>query len=249
MTKSLAPTNNPAGRLNLLLSKLSSGDLHQPAFEVICTALNIEPRDRITAYKVWTNILLLVTETEDAIQVLPSPKQLIYSRSLTELRQYLSISNWDMQWMSVGGPLCTPECSLLSSIELCAWDLADPDEIEPEKLAEIRKSIEDLLMNISSSEISPEIRIFLIEKLREIQRAIDDYSFYGSSGLQKTLELVLGGAHFQDQSVQDQTNPTVRKFWEVVKNLSTLLSLATNIEKITPAIHTVLTSEHQNFLP
>jgi hypothetical protein len=241
MTTSTTPTDNPAGRLHRLLSKMAAADHNASSFDVMCTALNIEPRDWINFYRVWTKVLVLIDETESAIQVLPPRKQEIHAGFLGELRQHLSIANWSEQWSRTGGPLCDPECSLLRSIELCSWDLArNGNEIESQKLMELRQAIDELLREISSAQLSEEIRVFLISKLREIQRAIDDYIFYGSEGLRKALESILGAASLV-QDVRDDTNPSIKKFWEMIKNVSSLLSLVSSAQRLAPEFVHLLT--------
>jgi hypothetical protein len=237
MTELTSAADNPAGRLYALLLKFSQGDLNGQVFDVACTALSVEPRDWVNLYKVWAKFLVLIDETELAVQILHPRKQKIYSDFLAEVRQYLSIQQWSVAWSSVCGPLSNPESSLLKTIELCSFDLAGHESvISAQQLSELRKSVSELLEEILSAQISPELRMFLIEKLREIQRAIDDYAFYGSAGLRKALESILGATYFQDEAVKEdtKTNPYAAKFWEIVKNAGVLLSLASNLEKLAP---------------
>jgi hypothetical protein len=194
-------------------------------------------------YRAWAKLLTLIDSTEFAVQALPPRKQEIYIKALSELRRHLAIPTWSTRWLDVCGSLCDPQWTIAESIELCSFDLTGQETlIEGLQLEQLRKTVEDLLKEISSAQLPSELRVFLLEKLREIQKAIDDYSFYGSAGLRKTLESIIGAAYFQDDAIKTEatTNPIAIKFWEIVKNTGALLSLVTNLEKLAPVAQHLL---------
>jgi hypothetical protein len=240
MSQSPTTIDNSAGRLHALLCQLSKVDPLQPTSSSIFQALNVE--DWPSFYKLLAKILILIEETEFNIQSLEPRKQDIYIKFLAEIRAHLSICDWNQQWANIAIPFHNSESSLMCSLELCAFDLERKDNsIDDQNLAQLRKSVEDLLHDISlSTEVSPELKLFLLEKLREVRRAIDDYVFYGSQGLRKTLESILGASSLQGDEIKDLQNSTIKKFWDIIKNMSTILSVVNNLEKIAPNIQDAL---------
>jgi hypothetical protein len=244
MSQSSTPIDNPARRLHVLLSQLSKADRSQSAFFSLPQALNIE--DWPSFYKLLGKILMLIEETEFKILSLDPRIQDAYSKTLAEIREHLSIIDWNQPWGNMAIPFHdSQKSSLLRNLEICAFALEGKDKlIDSQDLAQLRKSVEDLLQDIlSSTELSPELKFLLLEKLREIQRAIDNYTFFGSEGLRKTIESVIGAASIfgaesisQDQEIRDEENPLIKKFWEITRNTVSILSLINNIEKITPVI-------------
>jgi hypothetical protein len=243
MSQSDTPTDNPAGRLHALLAQLSQVDQGQgqPAASVFFQAMNVT--DWPDFYRVLAKILTLIEETEFKIQSLGPRKEGIYRKSLVEIRAHLCVTDWCQAWANIAIPFHDPESSLLNSLALCALDLAGKDNlIDSHDLDNLRKSVDDLIQDIlSAEELPPELKFFLLEKLREIQRAIDNYTFFGSEGLRKTIESIFGATYIsQDQEIRDGKSPMIKQFWEIIKNASTLLSLISNFEKITPVIQNVV---------
>jgi hypothetical protein len=170
MSQSSTPIDNPAGRLHVLLSQLSKADPSQSASSGLLQALNVE--DWPSFYKLLGKILTLIEETEFKIQSLDPRVQDAHSRTLADIRENLSITNWDQAWANMAIPFHDSQSSLLRNLQFCAFALEGKDNlIDSQDLAQLRKSVEDLLQDILlSTELSSELKFFLLEKLREIQR-------------------------------------------------------------------------------
>lgn len=138
---------------------------------------------------------------------------------------------------------CLDDATLLG-VEHCASQLAreDPDpEIKPADLADISKSVEELLTGVRDSETDPAVRLFILKHLYMIRRAIDEYQLFGAKPLATALgEAIAATITEPVKSLQTKSSPQGVKFWDFIKRISAVLTVTEGTAKLAERLSKLL---------
>jgi hypothetical protein len=137
------------------------------------------------------------------------------------------------QWPIVINKI-TPE--LLSSLKFCSHicfkDIAEktiPDS-EVSKLVEDTKA---LIAEVRDSKINPELKSAILGWLNKMLDSLINYRLFGNSEVSESFSQTVGGLSIHQKLIIDEPEKdTLKKFWDYMKNINTLISLGMNGKKL-----------------
>jgi hypothetical protein len=190
--------NNPAGRLLDLLNQ-ANGVRLESVRQVWCAVFGIDTNDTPSLLRRLATLRELPEQAAAAVRSLPNEdhEHLLTWRSRVEGVLHGATSHVDGNWRAAARAL---DEVAMYSLDSCARKLARvrPEAVLPEgTVAELHRSIRDLLAAILKADLEPQVRDFLLEQLRAADEALQEYRIRGVRGLREALDRMAGRAWSQ----------------------------------------------------
>lgn len=235
------PFNNPAGRLLRIFQDFShatTGDI--PRLAVILGIA--DPRGNADSI----DVLMAVTDLHREFATLKSElrlqpdferKSVAYANVNTGIHKTLDSLTIDFPGNSYK---ILVEHATLVALELITADLPLEEEgpvDEIENLYIKLKELQDIVVSVPQEEMSPSIRIWLLDLIRLMRDGLDRYKIRGPRGLRTQLQAMLGDLMLNYDTFDKAKKQTPSKFWARFNALlDTLLKLSTIHEKYKNAL-------------
>ena len=225
-------TDNPAGRLHALLQELQS----QP-----------DP-NRVTAVTAWSNVLgvqaqrsevfpryvavvSLIDRIEELVAALDYEDTAHFVSEMPQLRGVLTdLSLLGQPVAQTTGailPQAMVQLQMTSQILSQRWG-EPPVTADDSQLDEIRDEISQLLKEVEdASDVEAELKLFLVEHLREMAYAVSNVKILGNEGLRRAVNTSLGDAIVGATNQETGTSRSLaERFWKLAGRLATVGTLA-----------------------
>lgn len=225
MKQSKLPYNS-ANRFLAILNKAHLiGKEHPelPVREVFASAMQTK-RTPTAFYSAWSKLFYLIEQLKKDILQLPEVKSVIYIKAIQEIIKTISLVDLSRNWEGIDElnfTLNNPDWTGFHLLELCAIELGNKEmEITAEKLKNFQMKIETLFQEVHNSEMDLSVKFFLEEHLNEIKEKVENYHFYGSEGIKKSVQESLGALLFKNAEfaqIQESEQKLLQHFLKLLK--------------------------------
>jgi hypothetical protein len=182
--------SNALRRLELILDKaISDGDKNQQSGPIILKAmkLNEQPQNILDFYE------LLNKAEEEGGKLKNIPRITRYLQTLAELREVFIVNHvWGTIWSTFASHI--ESRNVLTTLDALAnyFHSQNPSILlEQDFLDKLNSEFESLLQEILTSDLSKELKRFLIVRLEDILQAIRRYHIDGIEGLEKATKSLM----------------------------------------------------------
>ena len=235
-------TDNPAGRLHALLTAAKKHDTNQNGLfiwgqvfgyrvDFSKEALSAEVEIEVTQKILQTR--QLVEEAEAAIRAIEGPNQEIFLRPFPRIREAFRINI--IGKASYRGLLNHISEGDMTVLEICSGELSRlhaEDVIEQGQLEQLLEDINALFDQIQQSSLPDILRIFLLDLLESMRRAIQEYRIRGARRLKEELEKIVGALVVNGSEIEKAKDAEeVSRFAQV---FSAFVAMVTFANKATP---------------
>lgn len=220
--------DNPVGRLYILLSEIATipdnnNTKNTRMREIWAKTFKIDKSNTEELFSAYIEMLKLLKTAREKISRLPNVDPELHIKPFENLEKAFSSFGFEHQLHQFRRYL---DSGTMTSLKFCAHSLAqiyDEPEVDEEHLDKLRSKVEKLINEIlDSNDIEYELRVFLVERLEEIKRALLYYRINGTKGLRKALESTIGAMYlFNNSNIQeeDEKNSALKGFMGKMKDV------------------------------
>jgi hypothetical protein len=166
----------------------------------------------------------------------------------------LCIVPFNGQWQLVKNQINLPTLHLVDSCgELLIASGRGLNNSSPEKISDILDSVQALMSEINTSDISNDIKIVLVQKLKKIECALNHCQVFGTIDLKQATEQSLGETLiiadvFSQSNTSDKGKTIIKEYLDILVKCGSVYSLG---EKILPSLNYAAHSliNHIHLLP
>jgi hypothetical protein len=194
--------------LDEAVSKKSGNDLAGGALLDVMK-LKREPRNIVDVYELFNRA------EEEARKIKNIPKIYRQIKTFEELYEYFLTNHlWSGAWANFAAHI--QNLKALDAIDTLAHHYQNQNpsiDLEKDCLDKLNDEFRELLNDVTNSDLSKDLKIFLAEQLEDILRALCRYHIDGIKGLQKVSKSFIGEVVISENKfdLRDKNNPTYRK--------------------------------------
>lgn len=228
-------SNNPAGRLYQILSEVTKQrNDHESMQTVWARIFGLEESNAEEIFRAYVELLRLLKTAREAVEQLPDIDPNLYVKPFERLERAFTVSSITTNLGSFKRHLTE---GTMTALQFCAHALgkvSDEPEVSQATLRKLREQVEALISEVLSTELQYEIRVFLVERLEEIRRAIIYYRINGTRGLRKALETTIGASYllvhsgrsieFEDEKKRESWKRIGKAFANVVMEIAKIVA-------------------------
>lgn len=240
---------SPARRLHRTLSLALEKETNWSAAQVFCTVFGADHSTRADTYEIFAELYRLVEQARRHVQANPDLNQDLYRGPIEDVFRVLNSVQVDLPWQEFANQLSG---AVMRSLEFCAEkmdELTDEAEISFDALAELKKSVEELIDELVASTMDISLRDALLLRLEEIRTVLQRYLLYGVDGLNQATENAIGTAVIKNPSTKSspETKGNFDRFVSYCKKVGEVTSAAKKLyDLIEPAIQKYLLGTSSN---
>jgi hypothetical protein len=205
--------SNALRRLELILDEaISDGNKNQQSGPIILKAmkLNEQPQNILDFYE------LLNKAEEEGGKLKNIPKITRYLQTLAELREVFVVNHvWGTIWSTFASHIESRNVLITLDALSNYFHSQNPSILlEQDFLDKLNSEFESLLQEILTSDLSKELKRFLVVRLEDILQAIRRYHIDGIEGLEKATKSLVSDLVMTEHGLkqEDKKNP---KYWRV----------------------------------
>jgi hypothetical protein len=217
--------SNALRRLEVVLSEaVENGDGAQPAGSILLKAmdLSIDPNNIVNFYE------LLNKARQEAGKIKDVPKISRYINPLEDLSKLFVVHHlWNINWATFANPIESGNVlSVLNSLADYYHNQNPVKFLEEEYLVELSSNFQSFLNEILDSDLSKELKIFLIKRIEDILIAIRRYRIDGAEGIEIAAKLLLSDLFIAGPTLneKDKKNPIYNRVIAFVLKVSLVCS-------------------------
>lgn len=235
--------DNPARRLLHILQKLNTIPSHESTKNGWYRLLEISNKnDEATLFKQLGKLMTLPNIILEDIKKFHPKHENVCQKSMLVVSNALYNQNMSGQWQSFTQFIKPDTIDYLELISTLLDYEYKMDLINDEKLSNIRKSVDALIKEVSSSTLDVEFKKIIMKYLKKIIDSIDEYNIMGVEPIIESIEITAGHAILNKEFGQklNETNLS-DKFRSIFEDLITLVNSGNSLFQ--------LGSNIINFLP
>lgn len=220
----MSHTDNPAGRLLLVLQKSQKIDNEKKTNQAFAEIFDVDPKDRSEILHKLGLVNQLPYKIRKQVLSLEINHNL-FLKNLNKVEAAFSNINFAANWKrfkdSIDGEtlLSLEHCSEVLSNELEEKDL-DENDIES-----LKDKVNEFKDELSNYQIDPVLSRLIFEKLNDIERAIFDYRLSGTVLIQKEVDAAITNALMR-VDLLEKDKETSKKWIDFLHNLSVTIHLS-----------------------
>lgn len=221
---------------NILSEAINSGNKEQASGPILLKAMNLEekPHNLTNFYDVLTRA------RNEAQSIRNKPNLDRYLKIIEELHGLFIVHHlWNTQWNTFS--MHIESANILTALDALAdnFDRQNPSvDLGRDSIEKIAHDFTDLLREVSESDLSQQLKNFLIEQLEIILTTIHQYDMNGSKDIERASKSFMSDLLIIEPSLtqKDKDNPIYKKV--IGRNIGLALSLTTYIFSVYPDIQT-----------
>lgn len=234
--------DNPARRLLLILKKIRTIPATENTKKAWFKLLNIEKNDEAILFNQLGKLMTIPTIVLEDVKKYHPKHEAVCKKSMLTINNALYNQNLSGQWQSFIQFIKEDTIDYLELISTLLDYEYKMNLIEEDKLSGIRKTVDELIQEISNSSLEPKFRIIIIKYLKKIIDSIDEYKIMGVEPIIEALEITAGHAILNKEFGQKLDESKLsEKFKNIFENLITLVNSGNSLFQ--------LGSNFSNFLP
>tara|TARA_Y100001968_G_scaffold331598_1_gene386788 strand:+ start:1456 stop:2232 length:777 start_codon:yes stop_codon:yes gene_type:complete len=217
---------NPAERLLRIINAGRKIKAQENCRKTWCSLLNVDEKDEALLLGRLGKTMALVREIAEELKALEGVNARSYLGWVPSVNSAFSRQNLNDTWQGFIKHIDDHTCNYLSNtadilaahIPRKAWNI--------DTLRGISRSVNEVVEEISESELPQNVKIYMTSKLREIQIAIDEYEITGSGPIIEKVEAAFGHVVLDPEfRAAAKSYPAAEKFWAVIGKLAVLATL------------------------
>ena len=236
--------NNPAAHLTALLKRLCNIPPTNPAREAFAGVLEVNAGDTPALLARIEEMVKLAVRAEEQVRATPKlnvDRYLNWKKEVYEAFAAISLVGNLAPFLQ---PLRVNGHQALERLQYCADGLErerGSKELQQQELNEIQKEINDLHSEIRQAELDDELKLYLMEQLRLMTEAINQYHLFGLELVQRTANEALGSLMLNPEARHRiSKTPLSEKFWRVVERFALVASGLADTMQIVETVRKVL---------
>lgn len=197
----------------------------------------------INAYYAYSDLLTLVNQTKQDLSTLANNS--LFLNTINQIENALALGPLSLE--SPAHQLIIKYDNLLAHLPFCADALSryktDDISISNEELSNLIKELELFEESIFLSDIPNELKEFIFEHTRDIQKAITQFKIKGPMGLKRAMESSLGAILVNKELVSNDENSksAAKRFFDLLGRINLLINLGKeSYPLLEPLFHHVL---------
>jgi len=218
-------TDNPAGRLFLILKKAQSINKQSKMRTAWAEILEVDPKNTAKLLKKIGKVNQLPSDIKSRVEAIDDEDHELYLRRLDKVEQALGSLNLNSRWDNF---LNIIDETTVSSVEFTSNLLSKKNgekglsEKQINELLEITKKFKKELID---SAIPEAIKKFILERLNSIEGAIHDYKISGIKPIEIEIERSVG-SFFMRRGIYNKEPKWGNRFLEFITKIATFVSFA-----------------------
>lgn len=231
-------SDNPAGRLSALLQRARQQNGHAKIRTVWADVLDVPDDDESLLLRRLAGLLELPEQVRAAVHDLPDLKEDLHLRPLPAIEAALGKLNLDAQWRESSAYLTD---DVMVGLEWLDHALSTHDDttIDHDAAEDIRGQVVDLIQDVLDADLDPHLKQFLLQHLRVLDHALQDYRVVGREAIRRAVEGALGGLMLLSVEGRPvEKSPVTERFWGVISRATTLVAFGNQavalMEKVAP---------------
>lgn len=226
--------SNSGRRLcNILEKAVEEGNKEAAIYTVIGSVLGVED---VSNKYFLTDFFVLMADVERVVTHLKKvPRQDKYIDAIREIQNiFFTYSIPGDKWVNVSNLIENRNLILL--LDACATFISQENpeiNLSENQLEEYLSKCEELLKEAMESDLSNDIKTFLVVRLEEICTAIRHYSIGGPERLRTVVEANIGGMILRSAGIspQDQEKPILKEIFGWLLSFGSILGLASDTQE------------------
>jgi hypothetical protein len=228
----MALDDNPAGRLYSLLRTFVDMRPNNMLTSQAWAALLGVP-GQPTLFERYALIVSLPDQIESQIRALGMRQYAGLISELPALKEQLAdITTWNLPLPDTQARVSVSALTQLHAVSdvLSSNKLTSEPDVSEETLQGIRNDVESLLTDIGqATDVGNDLRLFLLDHLHAILRAVDSFRVGGSVELRRVIDETVGAQWVQAPSPStDDEKAFSARFWEAVKRAAAIVALVSS---------------------
>lgn len=218
-------TNNPAGRLFLILQKAQKIDDRKKVKEAWAEIFDLDPKNTAEILRKLGEVNKLPATIREDVTSQEDENHQLHLKKLGVVERALSNINFNSSWQGIKKQL--DEATILS-IEHCSDMLSkysNEKVLEEDDLEVLRNKVQEFKNDLSGYEIDHQLSSLIFDKVNDIERAIFDYELKGTASIQKEVESAFG-SYFMQIEVMQKDEKVAVKFFEFLSHISALIHVS-----------------------
>jgi hypothetical protein len=225
--------SNSGRRLcNILEKAVEEGNKEAIIYTVIGSALGVED---VSNKYFLTDFFVLMADVERVVTLLKKvPRQDKYIDAIREIQNiFFTYSLPGDKWANISNLIESRNLILL--LDACATFISQENpevSLSENQLEEYLSRCEELLKETMESDLSDDIKTFLVVRLEEVCTAIRHYSIGGPERLRILVEANIGGMILRSAAIstQDKEKPILKTIFGWLLTFGSLLGLASDMQ-------------------
>jgi hypothetical protein len=217
---------NPAAKLHTLLDSAKKKGNQNFRF-TWANVFDIEQNDTSALLEKYNSLLNLYFSTKKIItenERLNNEKNIKYINLIGQALGLINFNNNTSQFISILTPEVMTALYYLSENISFIYDLPD-SLISDDQLKEILEEVEELIFNITDSNLPPDVKQILVNNLYNIKESLHSYFITGIDGVRESLERSIGSTVMNNQVIAPEVeNENVKGFFNVMLKINEIVS-------------------------
>ncbi|SBS32077.1 hypothetical protein MAQ5080_02159 [Marinomonas aquimarina] len=222
--------NNPALRLHDILEKGMKHDPRQKTKDVWKSILEVE--DDFHLFGKISAVQLLVTEIVCSFERYDPVNYKRYCSWLPQLETAFNQQNLNGDWNTFKSFINQNTLDGISTSALAMSHFSNSKKVSEENLLSLRKHTNCLIEELKSSDLESDIRLFILDHLYSILRALDEYKIKGPEYLIEKIERAAGSAAIK-ANTQQIPKAKFHSFMNYIANAATIVGLCNSVSDFT----------------
>jgi hypothetical protein len=217
--------DNPARRLFTILSEARGKHDNSKTRDVWAEVLGAPKEDGAELLRKIAALMTLYADTRRAIENAKGVDASLLLERFPNVEGAFYAFQLDSNWGNFKGRL---DDTTMYSLRVCAHEMArfapDP-EVDRDAMKSLREEISSLRGTVRGSNLSQEMKDFVLRHLDEVIAALDDYRLTGLGGLMAAVERAAGALHLRRNALHElRSSPEGAAFVAVLKRAHSLVS-------------------------
>ena len=224
-------------RLFVVLADARKRNRSEAVRKVWADILDLPARDTAAVLNGVATLIRLTGDAKAEVQALPHVDHAIYLKPFASIEEGFAQANLETPFESFARFMDEPTMVALQFCVDSVSRLSTMSLIPADELKQLHSEASDLLESLLKSSVPEELRALLAEHLHLFLSAINSYRITGADGLERALQVALGGFVVRNQTIKialehPDSKSTVTSFFKIVERLSTLLAAAGHMKEL-----------------
>lgn len=188
----------------ILTEAVADGDRSRAAGPILLKAMKLS--EQVTAKDLVDFYELLNKAEEEAKSIRNKPRINRYLQTLDELHEIFIVNSvWNEAWKTFA--IHIERGGVLNTLDALAdfFYFQSPTRLlEQDFLEKLNDEFKELLDKVVESNLTKELKRFLIERIEDIQKAIRRYHIDGTEGLEKSAKSLVSDLVMAEHSLEDE---------------------------------------------
>lgn len=196
----------------------------------IAQVFTIDDEKSPDIFKAYVSVINLSLEVEERLNAIPDLNVALYQRSIASIARHLATSNIEGDLNSFRNGIKSEDLHGLEFISDQLNKIESEEEIPEDDLQKLERQLDRLIDQIRKTEVSSDFSHFLVSHLFIIRTSVQNYRFFGASGIKASMARVLGEIMLdpREATTDEKKKGLFRKVIETIKDANTLIKFVRN---------------------